>query len=273
MALPVTRRGRVLGALEPKQPDGLKPLGAYLRTPLPAAPASFPVPAAAWNMGGNSVWGDCTIAAAANSIAAADIEVAETDPIPTAAQSIAQYQALTGAKTPGDPNDTGLVLTDVLMTWATAGLFGDNVIAGYAIVDKASPADVRQAIASYGFCYVGVNLPQSAEDQFDAGQPWVYVGDEPIGGHCIILAGYDDTYLDGVTWGKPVRIGATWWAKYGSEAYAVIPQAFVQAGKGPDLDLASLKADIGALKTPPVPSKPKRSVWTQMWSLLFGDAR
>lgn len=257
MTLPRTRNGRVLGRLPAKIPPALRTFKDYATSPLPTPPVTFPAPAGAWNMDGNDEWGDCVCAAAGNSIAAADVEVAEADQVPTAAQAVAEYQKLTGAQTPGDANDTGLVISDVLKLWATApGLFGDNVIAGYAPVAISGLDEIKQGIAAYGAVNAGVNLPQSAEDQFNAGQPWTYVGDEPIGGHDIVFVGYDTSNLTAVTWGATVQVTPEWVAHYLEEAWVTIPQAFVHAGKGPEVNLAELQADIGSLDGPPPPPPP-----------------
>jgi hypothetical protein len=284
--LPITKHGRVLGRLMAYTPPALKDWTAYLTTPLPAPPASVKVPQAAWNILGNAIWGDCTIGAAGDSIAAAVAILVATfgagspgtsDAVPTAAEAVAQYQALTGAKKPGDANDTGLVISSVLNIWATAGLFGDDNIGGYAPVAINSLTEIKQAIAAYGFAYVGVNLPQSAEDQVDstpAGKMpvWTYVGDEPIGGHCILFVGYDATYLYAYTWGMVVAVQLAWYQAYTEEIWAVLPQPFMQAGKGPEVNLAELQADIGTLDVAVKPGPKRKKKRQPAWWAAILDA-
>jgi hypothetical protein len=269
-ALPATRSGRVLGRRPARRPSQLRLLSGYLAEGIPTPPVSVPTPnVEAWGMDGNEQFGDCTIAGAGHLIAAANFDVSRTDPVPTSAEAVAQYKALTGCVTAGDSHDTGLEESALLKTWTDVGLFGDNRIAGYAPVSPVGTQMIRQAVAAYGACYVGVNLPQSAEDQFDAGEPWTYTGDQPVGGHCIVFVGYDETWLYAVTWGAVVKVAADWWEHYGEEAWAVIPQAFVEAGRGPTLDLATLRADIASLDAPPRPKPARRQSW---WEWLFGEA-
>lgn len=250
-----------LGALPPVA-TGLPDLSTYATLPRP--PASLAVPkVAAWGQDGNSIWGDCVLASAAHCIAAWDAELGGRDPIPTDAEVVAQYQAITGSKKPGDSRDTGLALGDVLHQWATKGLFQNNKIAAYAPLNIKSILDIHQAVSEYGAAYAAVALPQSAEDQFSAGESWTYVGDAPVGGHAICFLGYKagskagPGQLYACTWGSIVAVDWDWWAAYGQEVYCIIPQAFVEAGKGPELDLTQLQADIHSLK-------PAKKAW---WKL------
>lgn len=268
--LPRTKNGRVLGRLPAQIPDRLREFSSYLATPLPPAPASVKVPAVNnWGMLLNDEFGDCVCAGGVHAIAAWDLLVGETDAIPTADQCIAQYDALTGCVTAGDANDTGLVISQFLKDWATVGMFNSNRLAGYAPVAVASLAEIQQGIAAYGVVIIGINLPQSAETQFESAPAgttpvWTYVGDAPIGGHCIILVGYG-TNLFAITWGAVVAVTWEWMTHYLEEAWVCIPQAFVEAGKGPEVNLAELQADIGSLDAAPAPPKPKRKPKPKPW--------
>lgn len=254
-----------LGALPPVRPPVFADLADYATLATP--PATIPVPkVTAWGMDGNDQYGNCGMCGSSHLIAAWDAITGSADPIPDEAQTIEQYKAITGCVTAGDANDTGLVLSDVLKLWSNVGLFGDNKIAAYAPVNHKAIVDIHQAIAEYGGCYVGVNLPQSAEDQFNAGMPWTLVGDAPVGGHCVVFIAYDagssrgPGWLYAVTWGKVVRVDWTWFAHYATEAWAIVPQEFVESGKGPLLNLAQLQADIATLEPVPV-HKP----WWEIW--------
>lgn len=254
-----------LGAKPPVRPPVFQDLSDYAALPTP--PAMVPVPKiAAWGMDGNSAWGDCAIASSAHCIAAWDAEISSGDAIPTDAAAVVQYQAITGAVTPGDADDTGLVLSDVLKLWSNVGLFTDNKIAAYAPVNHKAIVDIHQAVAEYGACYVGVNLPQSAEDQFNAGMPWTLVGDAPVGGHAICIVAFDagssrgPGWLYAVTWGAVVRVQWNWFAEYATEAWAIVSQEYAEAGKGPLLNLTQLQADIATLA--PVPVK---RPWWEVW--------
>ena len=125
---------------------------------------------------------------------AANAELSESDPAPDTARTVAQYETITGGQ------DTGCVEADVLSLWRTTGLFPvrhtetadvlTNKIAAYAPVDPHSVLAVHRAIWMTGTAYIGVQLPQSAMEQFQAGRPWTVVPGSPIlGGHCILPVG------------------------------------------------------------------------------------
>ena len=192
----------------------------------------------------NDTYGDCTVAGVGHVIVAANADVDASDVVPTDDEIKTQYFALTGGQ------DSGCVEADVLKAWYTTGLFGGtNKIAGYVPCDKTLK-EMHCSIAMYGASYVGVQLPESAQEQFGNGQPWTVVPGSPIeGGHCIIFVGYDQKYLYAVTWGGIVAVSYPWWHAYGDEAWAVIPQAFAE--KGADaigIDLKTLQADLHALR-------------------------
>lgn len=233
----------LLGKRPAVRPYGLSELAAYFLRRPPSPPPSVAVPSVAdWGMEGNDQYGDCVMAGAAHALMAWNVEVKESDPIPAEQAVVDQYLALTGGQ------DSGLVIADTLQHWHTDGLFGGNRIAGYAPVNVRSIPDIHMAIAFYGVCKVGIACPESAEEQFAAGKPWTPVPGSPIlGGHDIELVAYDAHYLYAVTWGAVVAVSYPFAAAYADEGWAMIPQAFVEAGRGPALDLAALKADMGSL--------------------------
>lgn len=268
-AAPPPRKAGKRGRLPAAPVVGVAELKAYASAPLPAPPASVAAPTVAvWGMDGNgpdptvtipgdgSGVGDCTIAGAAHCVSAWNAEVGTKDAVPTADQVVTQYFALTGGQ------DNGLACTSVLQTWHTTGLFG-NRIGAWAPVNHKQIIDIHQAVDAYGACYIGVNLPDSAETQFENNEPWSYVGDAPTGGHCVTIVGYDATYVYVVSWGAVVPVTYPWLSAYLEEAYAIVPQEFVEAGKGPTLNLAALQADLGLLNVTP---KPPKHHW---WQGLF----
>lgn len=235
--------GLRLGRLPARRLFGVASLDAYLTGPPPQPPTCAAAPALAWGMLGNDRLGDCTIAGAAHVIAASDFQVGEHDPVPTKAETVAQYAALTGGP------DTGLVEADVLARWRTVGLFGGNRIRAYAPV----PVDVlaiHRAIALTGTAYLGIQCPASAQAQFAAGVPWtVAPGSRIEGAHCIVAVGYDPAGIACVTWGRCVQVTWPFLATYCDEAWAVVTQAVAEAGHGPGprLALDALEADLNRL--------------------------
>lgn len=231
-----------LGALAPQRPYGLSELSVYAQGKLPTPPAHVDAPGVdPWQMFLNDTYVDCTVAGVAHAILAWNAEVHESDAVPTDEQVKSTFFALTGGV------DSGCVEADVLRTWYQDGLFGHK-IAGYAPVNPRDVVGLHQAIAFYGGAYLGVALPQSAQEQFAHGYEWNVVPGSPIdGGHCILAVGYDDYGVECVTWGSTVLVSYPWLAAYCTEVWAIIGNQFVEAGHGPALDIKTLQADLAAI--------------------------
>jgi hypothetical protein len=237
--------GRIHDYAAPPVPD----LATYATKTLPAPSASVAVPGdnlANWGMLGNDQWGDCTIAGADHVILADSTITSEPYSAPSLTAVEREYFGLTGGP------DSGLQLSQVLQAWKSVGMFG-NKISSYAPVHAQNTTLLQQCIEWFGASYVGVNLPQPAEGQFnpDGSGVWDLTGtsaDSQIeGGHCIVLVGYDADKLYAITWGAVVGITYRWWAQYAEEAWAVITQEFVaRNGDARGISLAQLQADLNA---------------------------
>jgi hypothetical protein len=127
-------------------------------------------------------------------------------------------------------------------------------IAGYAAINVKNIKHLRSAIALFGGIYVGVELPLTAQQQEAAGDKW-FVTPEGLagdgapgswGGHAIILTCFDSESFTAITWGAPQELSANWWWAYGSEAYAIISNDWIEKnGKSPGgFDIAALQQDL-----------------------------
>lgn len=237
----MSRYGRYkLGALPAVRPHGLSDLAVYAGGKLPTPPAKVVNPCRDLRMFDNDRLGCCTYSGVGHSIIAWNALTDESDTVPTDDQLQVAYFAQTGGA------DSGCVEADVLQKWQRTGLFGHQ-LAGYAPVDSKSVEAIHQAIAFYGVAYFGVALPESAQDQFPD-RVWTVEPGSPIeGGHCIVGVAYDSSYVYCRTWGGTVAVSYPWLDKYLTESWALLPNQYVEAGKGPTLDLASLRADLAAL--------------------------
>ncbi len=75
----------------------------------------------------------------------------------------------------------------------------------------------------FGAVKAGVVLPQSAIDQYHAGQPFTVANDVPgQWGHDIPIFGYDADWLYTVTWGAPKQLSWDWFWMYIEEMYTVL---------------------------------------------------
>ena len=233
----------------------------------PHLTAAAPPPAAdwysnvqAWGMLANDAWGDCVFAGNGHIIEQQTALGEGDETIVTDTETLAEYSKVTGfnpdAGPPGEnPTDQGALIQDGLADLRKNGLAGQK-IAAFARVAQGNQAEVKTALAELGALSLGVNLPRSAMDQFDAGQPWTVSGDGTIlGGHCITAFGYDAEYVYIVSWGKVVPATWAWLARYCDEAWAVVSAQWAgKGGRDPEgVDLYGLGAEFAALTGEPNP--------------------
>ena len=230
-----------LGRLPATRPHGLSDLSVYAQGKLPAPPASVSPPTVTWGMDCNDTYGDCTIAGVDHLIGAWDIDFHEPEGRPDDAEIQATYFQMTGGQ------DSGLNEADVLQAWRTSGLWG-NKIGAYAPVAPTDTLAHHQVIALYGGAYLGIACPQSAQDDFAAGNPWTYVPNSPIeGGHCIVSVGYDQGGVWCVSWGSLVYVTYPFLSNFLEECWCILSQELIEAGGANNIDLATLTADLEAL--------------------------
>jgi hypothetical protein len=215
----------------------------YVRHALPPTPrsADYSSRVSVYPMALNDTYGDCTIAGVIHMLQLAYAEIGEEFIYPGDEVVKETYFKLSGGA------DSGLVERDVLQTWMRDGLF-DNKIVAYVPLDIKNQKEIQAAIYYFGCVYLGVELPADAETQFELKQPWHLTQNDgaPIGGHCIIGTGFNRFGLDIITWGATDSLTWGWWEKYGSEAWAVIPEAFIEANHGPlfNIDIMTLQEDL-----------------------------
>jgi len=232
-----------LGRLD-KVSVNLKPIHTYFEGgQLPVAPAKclyalkvqYPV-------ADNDRLGDCVVAGHIHLSQAVAQEIGGTYTYPGDAATQVEYFKLTGGQ------DTGLSESTFLQTARQAPILGSQVDT-FCPIDHTQMDHVKSAIYAFGGAFLGVVLPQSAQNQFPG--TWSVVPGSPIeGGHCIVAIGYDTQFVYIVTWGKVIRCTWEWFNEYVEEAYAIIYNDEVHKNHGPlaTLDIAKLRADITALQ-------------------------
>lgn len=196
----------------------------------------------------NDRLGDCTCAAAGHAIQLvtgnASSEVTVTD-----AAILRAYEAVSGYNPGTGDNDNGAVETDVLNYWRRVGVSGHRIVAS-GTVNHADTTLVKQLVAYLGFLYIGVQVPKA----WEAGPniwavPTKAADRQIVGGHAIIVVGYDDHHLRIVSWGRVYRMTWAAFEKYCDEAHGVItPEWIEKTGDAPSgLDLAQLQADLAGI--------------------------
>ncbi|MFI0900553.1 hypothetical protein [Streptomyces sp. NPDC020983] len=217
---------RKLGKLpaQPARPH-LK-LSPLLRERLAAPPASvdWQDDRIVWPMYANDTIGDCTCAGVGHMVNQLTYYGRGAEVEPTTEHVVGMYSAITGYNPKRPSSDTGAYCQDVLGYWRKTGLEGHKIVA-YAALDPSNLTEIKQAIATFGTVYVGLNFPDTAMDQFDAGEPWDVVrGARVEGGHCVIVGAYGGGKFGLVTWGAETEMTEAFWKKYVDEAWVVIDQ-------------------------------------------------
>jgi hypothetical protein len=156
-------------------------------------------------------------------------------------QEIITTYSQDGGYVPGDAStdngcDMQTALTNALTMPMTDTTGKQHKVLGFA--KFGNPADevlVGQVLDVFGSVYVGFNVQQIIETEFDNQQVWTYAKGQPfIGGHCVALqrrfaAGSMHGILEYVTWAALQRADFGWQANTVEEAWAVVTQDWVRA--------------------------------------------
>lgn len=250
--IPIVFRGGRLA------PDPDKPHLKYaaivhddLPQPPPAADWLSTVPPGAWGMCANDRYGDCTCAGVAHK-RIGDVYVNHNGQVLTVTDTdtLGLYTDITGFN-PDDPStDQGAMCQDVLAYWRKHGFLSEKPVA-FAKVNVHDETEVKQAIAAFGQLYCGFEVPGTAMDQFNNGQPWdVVKGSSIEGGHCVTVGAYDEDGLTCVTWGTTQKMTWAFFKEYFDEAWIVIGPDMLDPKTGLDhlgVSLDALESEFTAL--------------------------
>lgn len=231
-----------LGRLPGQIPVGLKDLSHYVGGSLPKPPAEVAVPTVAdWGMLGNSDYGDCGVAGLQHGFMTDAAATGETETFPTDEEAVSYYLKYTGGQ------DTGVVLSQYLAYVRKNGYYGHTVSA-YAPVEVRDVPMLQSAISLYDFAYTGIVVTQPMMDAFHAGRPWRLADLESpvLGGHCVPLAGYDETGLSLITWGSVQKVTYPAWYWMVQEAWVVLCGE-LDHGDGRGVNYAALASDLDNL--------------------------
>ena len=149
-------------------------LASYVTTTLPAPPATADLTAkvgASWGMMDNDQIGDCTCAAAGHLIMEWTANAGKKMVTPTDKQIVAAYSAITGYNPTTGANDNGAQEIDVLNYWRQTGI-ASHKIGAYVALEPANHIHIMDSVYIFEGCYIGVQLPISAQAQVQNHQPW-----------------------------------------------------------------------------------------------------
>ena len=223
------------------------------RLPAPPSSRAWDKGITSWGEMLNSELGCCVIAAQGHAVQIVTANASTEVTVPDSA-ILAGYEAV-GGYVPGNPqSDQGCDMLTACKWWQGTGI-GGHQIAAYATC-PLNAAMIQTAIDLFGLAYIGFEVPQSAVDQFNAGQTWTVVPGSPIvGGHCVDLVDYDATGPTCITWGKLQKMTWQFLLTNMDEAYAVVSKEWIEAnGQTPSgLNLTQLLADVAAISGNPAP--------------------
>lgn len=207
-------------------------------------------------MYGNDQIGDCTIAGLAHLLGAVSAYGSGTEVMFSDAEVQKTYSRV-GGYVPGNPDtDNGCLCLDVLNDAQANGMADTSgkvhKVAAHA--QLGNPADeelLAQCLQVFGSVYVGFNVQQVIEAEFEQGQVWTWQpGGQVIGGHCVVLqrrypCGSMHGVLEYITWGARQRADFGWQARAVEEAHVVITPEWLRANGTTveGLDLRQLLAD------------------------------
>jgi hypothetical protein len=216
-------------------PFGFTAWGMMLNGPEAIMPAGVP----------SEGLGDCTIAGCAHAL-----QVFTGGKL-TLADSVvlSYYEQWCGYVLGNENTDQGGDEVDVLNSWKSGGMSG-HVLDGFADPQPQNWSHVAHSIAEFGGVYIGLQLPNSAMDQTNAGQIWDVVADDGgiAGGHAVFCPAYHTedptdggkTTITAITWGMKQKMTIAFWDKYCDESHTLLASAWQPAG----VNLAGLRADL-----------------------------
>jgi len=234
-------------------------LASYVTPSLPTPPASFDISAkvTAWGMMDNDQIGDCTCAAAGHLIMEWTANAGKQAATPTDKQIVAAYSAITGYNPVTGANDNGANELDVLNYWRQTGIAGHKIDA-YMALEPSNHNHIMDSVYIFEGCYIGVQLPISAQAQTQNHQPWSVPPGGPSGdgkpgswgGHAVPVVAYDARGVTVVTWGALQVMTWTFWEAYCDEAYSLLSKDYLngkkQAPQG--FSMNALQEDLADLK-------------------------
>jgi hypothetical protein len=122
--------------------------------------------------------------------------------------------------------DSGLDMLTSLNEWRQNGWIAAGKlynIHSYAQLDITKQDELKYCAYLLRGAYIGIQVPQSAMDQFNAGQPWTVVSGSPtVGGHCIYIKAFNPIGPVCMTWGAQQQMTWDFYETYCDEAYGVI---------------------------------------------------
>lgn len=226
---------------------------------LPRPPASFGHQALVqqWFGLGNDKFGCCVWAGAAHEHMMWSLMGGEPRSRFTIKDVLSDYTAVTGFDPSKPDTDQGTDMQVAASYRRTTGILDAtgvrHKIDAYVSVRAEDTTMLATATYFSGACGIGIEFPDSADDQFEKGVPWdVVPGASVVGGHYVPCVGRapNGNFLV-VTWGKVQEMTPAFYEKYNDEtvAYLCLEIVSKKTELSPEgFDAAKLQEYLGALK-------------------------
>jgi hypothetical protein len=226
---------------------------------LPTVPSRFGhgTAYANWEMLGNDRYGDCVWAGAAHEHMLFNKVVSGHD-VPFDDDAVlADYAAATGFDRNDPSTDNGTDVHQALDYRRKIGIADTNgtrhKIGAYVSLDPKDWQHLEQATYIFGAVGIGFEFPESALDQFNAGEPWDYVAGSPVkGGHYVPTVGslHAKDQASAITWAKRQVFTVAFYERYNDESWVYItPEELRSDGTGlHGFDMERLKSYLAALR-------------------------
>ncbi|HET9306750.1 MAG TPA: hypothetical protein VFO46_12040 [Candidatus Sulfotelmatobacter sp.] len=234
-------------------------MASYVAPSLPSPPPSMDLTTKvnAWGMMENDQIGDCTCAAAGHLLMEWTANAGKKMFTPSDKQIVAAYSAITGYNPTTGANDNGAVEVDVLNYWRQTGIAAHK-IGAYVSLEPSNHNHIMDAVYIFQGCYIGMQLPVSAQAQVQNHQPWSVPPGGPTGdgkpgswgGHAVPVVAYDSRGVTVVTWGALQMMTWSFWEVYCDEAYAILSKDYLTGKKTTPqgFSVAQLNADLHDLQ-------------------------
>ena len=151
---------------------------------------------------------------------------------------VEQYSEYSGYDPQTGNNDNGSSVRDVLQWRRTKGLRDADgavhKIGVYVALETGNLQHILEAAYLFECVGIGIQVPESAQQQFAEGAPWSVVpGAEIVGGHYIPVVGRpQEGMLAVITWGKRQPITEGFYERYTDESWAYISGERINAVTG-----------------------------------------
>ncbi len=208
-----------------------------------------------WGSLGNLKINNCTMASAGHLIMTWTSNIGKIHK-PATKAIVEAYIKLTGYNPKTDGIGEPVEALKALKYWRKNGVDGRKISAFVKLAFK-NKQELKQAVYLYGGCYIGINLPRSAEKQFYEGKKWTVPrgGAKGLGepgswsGHAMIITGYKNNELRAITWGREIIMSMGFWETYVDEAYAIFSEDFIKNDHTPSkINVEVLLIQIERLK-------------------------